>query len=185
MNNKKNLVRLLAIGVFVGVLGFVLLTQKKEDTDKTQVVDQPKKIQATAVIYPDVDKYLNGQQVTIMIDSRKNAITAVQLELKYDSTILSNVKVVPVSSDEAFFKGQSDHLVLFNKQDVKLGRISYAVGISPSSLSRAGIGKLAILSYTKKPNTPQATITFLPKTRATQANFSGTVLAEARDIVIE
>lgn len=184
MSNKKNLLLFLAIAIFVIVLGYVLVTQKKETDKGTPTTkESTKKIQATAIVFADDN--LSNQQVTIMIDSKKNAITAVQLELKYDPSILSNVKVESVSGDGAFFGTQSDHLVLFNKQDVKLGRISYAVGISPSSLSRAGIGKLVVLSYSKKPNSPSVTITFLPKTRATQANFSGTVLAEAKDIVIE
>ncbi len=106
----------------------------------------------------------------INIETKKNKVTAVQLELQYDPLVLADVSVVP----GAFFKNPN---VLLNQIDAKTGRISYAFGVGLTDAGIAGKGTAAIISFEVKPGIEQKTgILFLPKTKVTAENISQSVL---------
>ena len=108
----------------------------------------------------------------------KNKVTAVQLELQYDSKVLSNVSVVPGS----FFNNPN---ILLNQIDAKTGRISYAFGVGLEEKGLAGQGIVATLTFeTNAGITQQTRISFLPKTLVTAENINQSVLKQTNDSVL-
>lgn len=106
----------------------------------------------------------------ININTFKNKVTAVQLEMQYDPEILTNVTIVPGS----FFANPD---VLLNQIDVKTGRISYALGTGLTGQAVAGKGIAANLTFSvKSRNTQQTAILFLPKTLVAAQGINQTVL---------
>ena len=81
--------------------------------------------------------------IPINIETLKNKVTAVQLEMQYDPKVLTNVVVTPGS----FFKNP---VILLNQIDAKTGRISYAFGINPTDQAVAGNGIVATLTFGTK-----------------------------------
>src|SRR3989344_9663538 len=99
--------------------------------------------------------------IPITISANKNKITAVQLEISYDSQVLTNVSIAPGT----FLQKP---VTLLNEKDEVNGRISYALGIPPSSPGIEGEGIVATLSFqTKSLFIGKTAISFLPKTFVT------------------
>src|SRR6267378_3916361 len=69
----------------------------------------------------------------LIIDSMGDNLTAVQAEIVYDATKITNVHV----TQGTFF---ATPIVLFNQIDQKTGRISYAIAIQPSNQPQKGTG---------------------------------------------
>jgi hypothetical protein len=109
----------------------------------------------------------------INIQSGKNKVTAVQLELQYDPKILTKVAVIPGS----FFAIPE---VLLNQIDTETGRISYAFGAKLTDPGVVGKGIVANLTFSvTAPGIPEKTaIIFLPKTLVTAEGISETVLKQ-------
>lgn len=106
----------------------------------------------------------------LVIDTGKNAVTAVQVELGFDPKVLVNVTVNPGS----FF---NNPIVLLNDVDQTAGKIYYALGISPQDNGIRGEGAVVIINFQAKAAKPEATtITFLPKTLITAEGVSQSVL---------
>lgn len=107
----------------------------------------------------------------VNIETGKNKVTAVQLELQYDPRILTNVAVVPGP-----FFANSD--VLLNQIDTETGRISYAFGIGLTDSGVTGKGIVANLTFSvRATTTPEKTaIIFLPKTLVTAEGVVESVL---------
>lgn len=80
------------------------------------------------------------ETVNITMDTSDNKVTAVQLELGYDPTIISNVKVTP----GPLF---ANPVVLINKNHPTTGRYTYAFGITPSNEPVNGKGVVATISF--------------------------------------
>lgn len=109
----------------------------------------------------------------IIIDTKKNMATAVQLELQYDPKILANVAIEPGK----FF---ANPVTLLNNIDVATGRISYAIGINPQETGKKGEGTVAVLTFQTKSQEPTATtISFLSKTLVTAEGIAQSVLKTA------
>lgn len=112
----------------------------------------------------------------INITTGTNSVTAVQLELQYDSSVLTNVSIIPGT----FF---NNPVALLNKIDLKTGRISYAFGISPSDSGIKGSGVVANLIFETNAGIPQQTsILFLPKTLVTAEGITQSVLRATNNI---
>jgi len=106
----------------------------------------------------------------LVIDTGKNAVTAVQVELGFDPEVLVNVTVNPGS----FF---NNPIVLLNDVDKTTGKISYAIGISPQDNGIRGGGVVATINFQNRAASPEATsITFLPKTLVTAEGVPQSVL---------
>lgn len=107
----------------------------------------------------------------VLLSTGANKVTAVQLELQYDPKVLDNISVTP----GPFFQNP---VVLLNKIEEKLGRISYALGIPPQGNGRQGADTVAVLSFEKKSGiTPtQTSIQFLPKSLVTAEGILESVL---------
>jgi len=109
----------------------------------------------------------------INIDTGKNNVTAVQIELSFDPKTLTKVTLTP----GGFFENP---MVLINDVDYKNGKISYAIGISPSGTPKTGKGVVAKIEFTADPQDAVSTkINFMPKTLVTASEATTSVLKEA------
>lgn len=111
--------------------------------------------------------------IPITIATKKNKVTAVQLEMSYDPQVLTRVSLNPGT----FF---SKPVILLNKIDENNGRISYAIGASPNTSGIEGEGIVAKLTFQAKSQLRQVSqISFLPKTLVTAGGSNQSVLKEA------
>ncbi|MBI3070341.1 MAG: hypothetical protein HYY87_03500 [Candidatus Levybacteria bacterium] len=78
--------------------------------------------------------------VDVAVDTGNNALTAVQLELSYDPTVITSIKLKPAS----FFPNP---VVLLENIDAKNGKISYALGIAPIDNPQKGQGAVVTVSF--------------------------------------
>lgn len=115
----------------------------------------------------------------VSIDTSDNDVTAVQLELGYDPTILSNVKVTYAP----LFKNPA---ILIDKNDPVKGRYTYAFGITPSSQPVKGTGVVATVTFTVKPGTvgKQTQLGLLPNSLVTARGVANSVLKSGQGTII-
>lgn len=108
--------------------------------------------------------------IPINIETQKNKVTAIQLELQYDPLVLTNVSVVP----GPFFQNSN---ILLSQINAKTGRISYAFGVGLTDTGKMGKGTAAVITFeTKSATTQKTAILFLPKTKVTAENIPQSVL---------
>lgn len=86
--------------------------------------------------------------VDISIDTGENAVAAVQLEIAYDPKILSNVTI----KQSGLFQNASP---LKNSVDVKTGRVTFIMGITPAQAKNPikGKGNIATITFTQSATT--------------------------------
>jgi len=108
--------------------------------------------------------------ISVDVDTADNPVTAVQLELMYDPTMLTNVVVTP----GPLFKGS---VVLINKNNPTTGKYTYAFGIQPSQQTVKGTGTVATITFTAKGTVgKQSQITLLPTSLVTARGVATSVL---------
>lgn len=182
---KKYLILFVILVVFVVLpLTVIFLQRIQAPLDKNKIASKPsiKVVSATAVLYASTPTTPNS--VDIALDAKRNLISGLQLEMQYDTSALSNVSVTPAQRESVFFGKEKDYVVLVNKVNAKEGRISFWVGIAPTSLARTGIGKVATIYFRKLTNKP-TTINFLEETQATELGASNNVLNSIEVITIK
>jgi len=152
-------------------------TQMNKAGSQDQTAEQLRAANAHTVLslVPNPVTVAPGQkgEVDVNIDASTNKVTAVQLELTYDPTVLTNVKVTsgPLFPNPA---------VLINKNDTKTGRITYAFGITPNGKTVQGTGSVATISFTaRNVSGKQSAITLLPETLVTAQGVASSVLKSA------
>lgn len=178
MHKRTLALIIILILVAGGLLAIALNTPSVTAPTKLQVtptVVQP--AQETSLLFDNLSMIPSSSSAAkatyslpIKINTNRNVVTAVQLELLYDPETLTNIAI-----------NQGDFFVnpvsLLNKIDPKNGRISYALGISPTQSGRQGIGIVATLTFQAKTLTPKPTsISFLPKTLVTAEGVGQSVL---------
>ncbi len=117
--------------------------------------------------------------IDVAIDTGANNVTAVQLELSYDPSTLTNIKITPGD----FFENP----VIFpiTKIDKTKGTISYALAIPPAGTARKGQGRIVTISFSTLMKAGQQTqIGFLPKTLVTASGATQSVLKTSNDAAI-
>jgi len=123
----------------------------------------------------------NGNiMLDVQINTGKNQLTGVQLEIAYDPELLTNILITPGS----FFP---THNILLNNIDRETGRISYAIVIPPTSKPISGTGIVAKIQARKSVNTSsisQTGISILPKSLVSQIGVEGSVLKETKNASI-
>lgn len=108
--------------------------------------------------------------LAISIDTGTNNVNAVQIELSFDPNQITNLAI----TQGTFFESASP---LLNKIDLKNGKASYVLAITPSGPAQSGKGTIATLSFTTKiPSGQKTTITFTPKTLVTAEDIAISVL---------
>lgn len=97
--------------------------------------------------------------VAVLIDTHENAVNAVQLELSYDPTALTDVSL----SSGSFFNQPT---ALLKNINTDTGRISYALAQQIDLPATQGSGTIALISFNILPSYTGKTVTlsFLPKT---------------------
>lgn len=121
------------------------------------------------------DEQNNEYYSLVNIDSGKNSVVGVQLELYYDPSLITNVTVIPLD----FFPQAVEVL---KKVDDKNGRISYAITVSPGETAVKGQGQLVKISYTPIGNKGiSGVINFLPKTEVSGETTAGSLLKSTSD----
>lgn len=121
------------------------------------------------------DEQNNEYYSIVNIDSGKNNIIGVQLELYYDPSLITNVTVAPLE----FFPQAVEVL---KKIDDKNGRISYAITVSPGEAAVSGKGQLVKINYTPIGNEGiSSVINFLPKTEVSGDTTAGSLLKLTSD----
>lgn len=196
MNTKTLILIVILALVAAGLFGFAYTSMQQTTSPTTTSQTTPgnptisQTIPATAVLYFEPESITSTSSssitVTIMADSHENILSGIQAEMQYDPQILTNMKITPIQGvvNNAFFGEKDEQFILFNEVDQKLGRASYAVGIIPSTTPKAGIGKVATLTFSKRAGSTPTTITFLPTTTVTQLESTTSVLKESRPLVI-
>lgn len=117
--------------------------------------------------------------VQVTIDTSDNDVTAVQLELGYDPTILTNVKVVPGTLI-------TNPAVLIDKNDPTTGRYTYAFGITPNGTPVKGTGVVATVTFTTRAAAvgKETQLGLLPTTLVTARGIANSVLKSGTGTVI-
>jgi hypothetical protein len=175
--SKRTLILIVLLVIVSGALLYTAAYQGQKQTEQM----------ATPMITPVINAHTvlslspsttAANSVDIAIDSMGDNVTAVQAELVYDPTKITNVKVV----QGTFF---TTPIVLFNQIDQKTGRVSYAIGIQPLDQPKKGAGTVATVSYTLIPGVKgPVTLTFLPKTKVTAEGVAQSVLKTANSITL-
>lgn len=122
------------------------------------------------------EKNASPSAVNIQINTKKNKVTAVQLELSYDPTLLTDVNIIP----GPFFTSPSVLL-----KEIKNGTILYSLGVAPGSSGKKGKGIIATVTF--RINSTKSTITpllFLPKTMVAADGETKSVLKSAKELLI-
>lgn len=187
----------LIIGLFIvtGVLLYMAVLPNKKNNNKSMPVaisPSPTVSPAETVLSlsPAEQTVTAGVPSSINIDvaTGNNSITGAQIELSYDPTALRNVSIVPAN----FFPPPVVELYK-PKIDLKNGRISYALAISPNQTSRSGTGTLATLKFTPvlsgspsavPSQTRTTTVKFMPKSLVTARGIGPSVLKSTTDATI-
>lgn len=116
--------------------------------------------------------------IDVNIDSGINDATAVQIELSYDPKMITITDIKPGS----FFENP---LVLLKNINPQQGKLTYAVGISPSGNPKKGIGEVAVISFITNMTPGQKTeLKTLPKTMVTASGVAISVLKQATGATI-
>lgn len=112
---------------------------------------------------------------TVNINTGKNGVIGVQLELYYDPTLITNVTVTPLD----FFPQAVEVL---KKVDQQNGRISYALTVAPGETAVKGVGQLVRINYTPIGTEGiNSVINFLPKTEVSGDSTAGSLLKLTSD----
>lgn len=173
--SKRTLFLIFALFLITFVLLLIALYQPQAPkTAQTATIKEP--VGQTILSFGNPSTATSSPVLTldyslpININTFKNKVTTIQLELQYDPEILINVAVVPGS----FFANPE---VLLNQVDSKTGRISYAFGVGLTDQGIVGKGTVANILFSTKVKTSEKTaIIFLPKTLVTAQGVTQTVL---------
>lgn len=120
----------------------------------------------------------SATSTAIFVDTRNKPVSAVQLAISFDPSILGNVSIKPGN----FF---NQALVLINKIDYTTGTIFYAAVVPPNAVPQQGKGVVAWLTYEFAQGSINPTsLQFLPNTKITARGIDNSVLKEASSISI-
>jgi len=169
----------LIFALFLTAFALLVLALYQPQAPKTTITPVPKESVAQTIlsfgspfIATSSSAITLNYSLPVNINTFKNKVTAVQLELQYDPAILTNVKVASGS----FFPNPE---VLLSQIDTNTGRISYAFDAGLTGKGIAGNGVVANLTFSVKANILQKTaIIFLPKTLVAAEGISGSVLGK-------
>lgn len=120
----------------------------------------------------------NNSGITVMLNTKNQYVSGAQLALAYNPHEIINVYV----SSGNFF---SNPIILQNTIDQLHGIIYFTLAIQPGDLPVQGNSALAFVHYTKIPNSPPTTLSFLPETVVTVKGVNTSVLKNVSDIQLE
>ncbi len=174
---RKTLALLVGL-ILVTIILFIIALQTGKNQQKqmqqaqVQATPTPDVRHTTLSMSPAVIQVAPGGVGTadVMANTSDNQITAVQLELMYDPTVLSNVKV---TVGPAF----ANPVVLIDKDNPTTGKYTYAYGIQPGQKPVNGQLNVAKITFTARGVLgKQSQIIMQPTTLVTARGVPGTVL---------
>lgn len=182
MSKNSFLLALILALVLACLLGLQSSWQQSKNTQQKTAEEKSSPSQTTLALKPNPlyvtskDSLTTQSAVNVHINTKKNKVTAVQLELSYDPTLLSDVNIVP----GPFFTERTELL-----KEIKNGTILYSLGVTPGMPGKKGKGIIATVTF--RMDTGDSTITpiaFLPKTMVTAEGESFSVLKSAKESLI-
>lgn len=149
---KKVIVSASILVLILASLIILFLTSFNKKTEIPQVKEEENNpiskiasdAQSTLALAPNpvVLDENNSGSISVILDTKTNYVTAVQLELLYDPKAITNVIV---KSSKFFAKP----VELMNRVDKNTGRITYMLGISPAQDPISGKGEVAVITFNK------------------------------------
>lgn len=147
---KKTLFLIIGLVVITVILFIIALQTGKNqpqgtDQVKIQATPTPDVAHTVLAMSPNPIQVASGRtgSVDVTIDPSDNRVTAVQLELLYDPTVISNVKVVP----GPLFPNAA---VLIDDNNPTEGTYTFAYGIQPSQEPVISQGVAATITFTAR-----------------------------------
>lgn len=174
----KTVVLIIILALIAVSLVYVAFLSK--NATLKQIVQKTQEVKNPAQTILSIDKNAKDEETgeyysIVFVDTGKNNINGVQLELYYDPTLLTNVTVTPLD----FFPQAVE---LLKKIDQTNGRISYALTVSPGENAINGKGNLVKISYTPiGASQISSVINFLPKTEVSGESTAASLLKETHD----
>ncbi|MBI2074236.1 MAG: hypothetical protein HYT83_00185 [Candidatus Levybacteria bacterium] len=176
--SKRTLALIIVLAIITVVL-VVAATMPKQNPNSpspiSNILVKPTPVAQTTLKLSPNPIVTSSQSASAQVEilSGANKITAVQLELSFDPTKITNVTITPGT----FFQNP---IVLLNNIDLKNGKISYALGITPTGSPKTGQGSVALLTFqTALTSGQQTAIIFEPKSLATAEGVAPSVLKSA------
>lgn len=167
---------LLILILIISAAGLVALSL---NTKTTPPVTLPVSMaQTTLIMNTPVASTSGVLSSSIVINTNGNSVSAVQIELSYNPSDISNVDIKP----GPFIKNPAE---LFKKIDADKGRVSYGLGIGLKEKEAKGAGVVAMLSFTKLRTSGTTSIAFLPKSVVTSLGISQSVLRSATGLTFD
>lgn len=179
--SKKTLALILGLIILTLVLLGVALLPILRQNQTTEPVPTPTSRKTTLsptppafttiTLSPNPVTLAQTGTVNVIVDTGGNSLTAVQLEIAYDPTYLTNVSIQPGT----FFPNP---VQLLNTVDDQTGRVTYALGITPAQTPISGSGTVATIMFQRTLSAPagQTQLDLLPKTLVTQQGSGASVL---------
>jgi len=174
----KTILLIVLLAVIAGILTYVAISPKgklNQALNQTPVVKTDPADTTLSIL--NSQKNSDGTYSSIVyVDSGKNTLTGIQLELYYDPKIVSKVTVSPMN----FFSSATEVLKTIDQPN---GRISYALGSSLGESGVKGKGNLAKITYTvtATPENSTASFNFMPKTTVNGIGTDASLLKETKD----
>lgn len=167
----KRTILLIAILVF-SVSALLALSLQTGQKSKEAAV-QPSRAETTlALTAPRIASGSGILTSDVVINTRGNKVTAVQLELSYNPKKLGYFSA---ATGKFFPKGTE----LLNKIDTENGKITYALGAGLGQKGIMGQGIVATLTFSRLVSTGTAEIKFDPKSLVTEEGNAQSVLQRA------
>jgi len=188
MRGKNLFILFVAFLIVVGAILYDQFNAKNEQSHETQTATptsqylSPTIPQTSLWLEPNRAKVASDGMVDLdmYINTQENKVTAVQLEISYDPTVL---KFVSIQTTD-LLEGKQ---ILMKNIDEVHGHITFAAGISPSGqdISIQGADEIGKLVFQKlKTDMTQTEVTFLPSTLVTARNIQRSVLIGSKGAVI-
>lgn len=123
--------------------------------------------------------------VDIIADTKSAQISGAQVEMTYDPTVITNVKLLPPATSTSLFGPVGNYLTLFS--DTKTpGKASFAVAIQPTGNAVSGAGSIGQISFSViKGVKPQVQIIFGTGTIVTAKGIQTSVLNSTTPLTIK
>lgn len=177
---RKTLALLVGLILVTIILFIIALQTGKNQSNKmpqgqTLATPTPDIMHTTLAMSPEMVQVASGGIGTddVMMDTSDNQVTAVQLELMYDPTMLSNVKVT-------VGKDFPNPVVLIDKNDPTTGKYTYAYGVQPGQKTINGKAIAAKVTFTARGALgKQSQIIMQPTTLVTARGVAGSVLKKS------
>lgn len=189
--HKQTIILIVILALVSGVLIFLAITnQDILKNNQSKVVPSVAPVKKTTKVFfnpANIDLSASTasptSSVSIMVDTGGEQIAGVQAEMQYDPKAITDVKLIPAAGSTDFFGPNST--ILQNDIVSTTGRISFAIGISPTEDGKSGVGKIATVTFKKAVGAPATSmITFIDKTLASQLNVNESVLKETTPLTI-